>query len=72
MTALPVQAIVDREGRLNLVDLPPGQPVRIVPLDETEYLLASPVNAARLLRAVRDAEAGRVEAHALDEDGAEG
>jgi antitoxin YefM len=32
---------------------------------ETAYLLRSPANAARLLRSIAEAEAGRVEAHEL-------
>lgn len=37
-------------------------------LMETVHLLKSPANAARLLRSIADAEAGRVVEHSLAED----
>lgn len=41
---------------------------RIRPHDETEYLLASPANARRLLRALADAKAGKgMKVESIDE-----
>jgi antitoxin YefM len=48
-----------------------GKPAVLISLDdfnsyvETDYLLSSPKNAARLAKAVRDLKAGRSRAHKL-------
>jgi antitoxin YefM len=36
-------------------------------MQETMYLMSSPANAGRLLQAVGDSKAGKVEMHELDE-----
>lgn len=62
MTALPIEATIEPDGRLTLTDLPPGQRVLItlVPeLDATDYLLSNPANAAALRESIQQAREGR-------------
>jgi antitoxin YefM len=62
------------EGRAPLVvTRQHGEPVVMLPLaeyeslEETLHLLRDPANAERLLRAVKEAEAGKFAEHAIEE-----
>lgn len=62
---------VNDDHRPMIITRQRGKPAVLISLDdfnsyvETDYLLSSPRNAARLVKAVRDLKAGRGRAHKL-------
>lgn len=72
MTALPIEATVEPDGRLTFTDLPPGERVMLMLVDEmeaTDYLMSSPATVAALRESIQQVREGRVVPFELpDED----